>query len=1319
MSLYKSNMKSIRTLFKNFVCLFFVLFVSYFVFAQEDREIEILDSIYYFNHDLLSETDKVALRSIPPLKIHINNDVHLPSAVNNGGTTFFPYIFYQAALECGQASSITYGLTYETAIRRGYTDIQYNRNHHFTGYFAWNFCNGGVSTGVSFLDTWQVVRTAGSPMMPYWGAAYQEGGATRWLNGYDGYYDAMRNRIVEMMAIPTDSEEGINILKHWLYDHGCGTQYGGIANFYSTYRSSDATLPAGTPEEGFALMSTFSSAVNHSQTIVGYNDSIRYDFNGDGLYTNNIDLNGDGVVNVKDWEIGGVIFCNTFGQAFGTNGFCYMPYRLLALLPAEGGIWNKCVYVVRLRDEVNPQITAKATVKHDTRNMLKITAGVASNVNATAPEHTLDLNIFNYQGGAMYMQGESMSENFKTLEFGLDLSPLLNYITPNSPAKFFLKVDENDPSGIGTGQIINFSIMNYTGTSVVEIPCSQTNVNIANNSTTLLSISTNIQFSKPTIQTENIVIQSFEEISEQLEAVGGVPNYRWELKKEYTIEEFSDTYPSAGNSAVTLSNTSSGYATIDLPFSFPCFDETYSQIVIYADGYITFRHDTYNWPFLKNSDLQVRTTRMIAPFRSNLTNVSVSKSTTEHYILLTVTGNISSQNSNSVKYAVKLYDTGIIEIYYGNMSYTGNDFYAVHSRGDALCFQYLPISGENANTVSNRCFRLTPPKSIEGIELYEDGSLRGKVTRAFENQPLDVVCYDNNDVIDSKTIYVNALYPAPLFISNIEIDANGKEAILPGDTVLLTLTIQNVDTITLYGCQLKFMCENPSLSFIDSVEYFGSIASGSHYILNNAIKFVIAPNTPFGYIFDVNTLITNDNQLPSEDIEHFTISDVDIEITDLSLLDLNNNTLDPNEIVTCNATLRNNSNFLLNNVEITLRFEDPNITIINPTLSLSALSNQSNQYISYEISTNSSFNPGDVIDAYFDIYTNNILITTQIITLYCNHDCFNFESSDQFSQFTTDANASWYIFEESANSGNYSMASATIGHDESSNLFYSHYFEEDVIFSFYSKTSTESNYDFLKFFIDGELADSWSGTQSWSLQEFDVDSGMHTFKWQFIKDNSVSSNLDKVWIDDICITPNSDILPEIQISPMEVNIIMDKNTILDTTLVYSSVSDNYLLFNNEILDSDGLPQNWLSVNYQNGSINSFDSRNIILTFNSFYKASWETYNANLFVYVDNGNSITIPISMTVESPIGIQENDSFHFSAYPNPTHSVTKIDLSHCAVSLNTLIIRDIQGKLLSTQTIEGNLIVVDLEKFSNGIYLVELRGKDFVYPPIKIIKN
>jgi hypothetical protein len=67
--------------------------------------------------------------------------------------------------------------------------------------------------------------------------------------------------------------------------------------------------------------------------------------------------------------------------------------------------------------------------------------------------------------------------------------------------------------------------------------------------------------------------------------------------------------------------------------------------------------------------------------------------------------------------------------------------------------------------------------------------------------------------------------------------------------------------------------------------------------------------------------------------------------------------------------------------------------------------------------------------------------------------------------------------------------------------------------SFYRKVSSEANSDFLRFYIDNNLAGQWSGEMGWGQETFQVNPGYHTFKWAFEKDNLNSQGADGGWID--------------------------------------------------------------------------------------------------------------------------------------------------------------------------------------------------------------
>ncbi|UCH94816.1 MAG: hypothetical protein JSV88_31790 [Candidatus Aminicenantes bacterium] len=66
---------------------------------------------------------------------------------------------------------------------------------------------------------------------------------------------------------------------------------------------------------------------------------------------------------------------------------------------------------------------------------------------------------------------------------------------------------------------------------------------------------------------------------------------------------------------------------------------------------------------------------------------------------------------------------------------------------------------------------------------------------------------------------------------------------------------------------------------------------------------------------------------------------------------------------------------------------------------------------------------------------------------------------------------------------------------------------------FYWKVSSETNYDYLRFYIDGILKDQVSGETDWEEKIYSVSSGTHTLKWAYSKDRSFSSGADTGWVD--------------------------------------------------------------------------------------------------------------------------------------------------------------------------------------------------------------
>lgn len=432
----------------------------------------------------LSNAEYNAIAQLPPLKFSStsNAPMALPTRVNNAEKIYFRPIFDQGGGSCGQASGVGYTFTYEIDLDRNLSaQVAANQYPH---YYTWNFLNGGFGGGSWYFDGWDIIRENGCPNLPTWGGN-MTGDNTRWMTGFDNYVSGMHNRTVSYAQIQeVNTPAGIDNLKRWLFDHGTGEAVGGLACFaVLIYNADYVTLAPGTPDAGKTMLIKWGDGGYHAMTIVGYNDGVRYDFNGDGQYTNNIDINGDGVVNVSDWEVGAFLFANSWGTGYVDNGFCYMAYKSIADSDKTGNnalTWN-AVHVVMTEPVTNPQMVMKARITYPLRNQLDIYATVTQNGVTLIKE----FECFSNQGGSLPMQG---SGNNQPIELGLDVSSLFAQIDPNACATFSLNVAESDWAGSTNGTINSFSLVDYTTGTPVEILYTPANVPIADNTLTTLSV---------------------------------------------------------------------------------------------------------------------------------------------------------------------------------------------------------------------------------------------------------------------------------------------------------------------------------------------------------------------------------------------------------------------------------------------------------------------------------------------------------------------------------------------------------------------------------------------------------------------------------------------------------------------------------------------------------------------------------------------------------------------------------------------------------------------------------------------------------------
>ncbi|HSN50349.1 MAG TPA: hypothetical protein VLR52_03880, partial [Bacteroidales bacterium] len=530
----------------------------------------------YFSAEMRSY-DRAMASKVPVLKLPDHQrSLALPVSVDNSQHKFFPGILDQGYnMTCQQFAGVSYLFAYEINRLRNVSASE--PENQYPEKYTYNFMNGGnAENGVSFFYSWDAIKRQGHP-----GADVFPGIDTLssygWMTGYDKYYSAMKNRLKQVYSIPVNTEEGILTLKHYLFNHLDGSSTGGIAvlgtsaNFYGNIQP----IPEGSPEAGKGILTGFFPLATHGLTIVGYNDSIRFDLNADGRYTNDLDITGDGIVNPKDWEKGAYRVANSYGITWEDSGYCWMMYRAFALDYDEGlsgwtstcGVWNEAVYTLEPIADYIPLLTIKVSLNHTRRNMISVKAGISANAASQLPEYIMEFPIWDYQGGEMPLN--VMHPELPAMEAGFDITPLLSYVEPGKACRLFFILDENDPDNKATGAIETVSFISYlNGTSV--IPAGDTDVAITNNSSTLLSAVFTPEFNKVRITNEDlppyIPLQPY---SFQMQAEGGTPPYNWSLLKPSLKIQTDSLYPLINQQELFPQSIAVPYHQVILPFAFP------------------------------------------------------------------------------------------------------------------------------------------------------------------------------------------------------------------------------------------------------------------------------------------------------------------------------------------------------------------------------------------------------------------------------------------------------------------------------------------------------------------------------------------------------------------------------------------------------------------------------------------------------------------------------------------------------------------------------------------------------------------------------
>lgn len=337
-----------------------------------------------------------------------------------------------------------------------------------------------------------------------------------------------------------------------------------------------------------------------------------------------------------------------------------------------------------------------------------------------------------------------------------------------------------------------------------------------------------------------------------------------------------------------------------------------------------------------------------------------------------------------------------------------------------------------------------------------------------------------------------------------------------GESISVDLTLGNVGALQAENVVATLSTSDPYITVTDGSEPFGNIIVGGTPTVSGAFSFNVADDIPDQHQLTFNLVITWTGDSGSAEI---------VEIANAPVFSINNlviddsgsgngdGILDPGETADIVIQVSNNGHAASPAATGNLATGSTDVTITSGTSSLGIVNPGESKDAEFTILVDAGVPTGTNFDLAFELISGNYGVqNTFYLTIGIVVEDFEAGNFSAFGwQFSGDAN--WTVTGVAPYEGSYCAKSGSIDDEEESVVSVDMQVTAEDEISFFLKVSSENTYDFLRFYIDDNQQDEWSGDVAWQEAVFTVSPGQHTFKWAYEKDMSVASGSDCAWID--------------------------------------------------------------------------------------------------------------------------------------------------------------------------------------------------------------
>ncbi|NCA82824.1 MAG: hypothetical protein EOM72_08780, partial [Opitutae bacterium] len=342
----------------------------------------------------------------------------LPDQVDNSELKYFPPIRSQGGLpSCGVFSGTYYTMTYMYAMIHDLDAKSGDDSIRFSPLFTYNFVNGGESVGSWYFWAFSLAMKHGCAT---WAEMPYSHNYKVWPTVGSVYRSALNKRFEQYGYVyNTDTDGGMEEVKQWL-NNGYVLNF---AIFINSMQWKPISDDPGTEDDDAFVGKNICYWVNgnsgyHAMTVVGYNDHIWVDINGNGV--------------VDPGEKGAFRIANSWGTGWRESGFSWMAYDALKLVSAVAGGpgvgrlrgWtpNQACWTTA-RADYRPQALAEFTVHHAKRNQMRIHLGVSGPGQSSPTTHWYQSYVLGNAGGPYAFDGTTTPQDGTFFMDFTDIAP--------------------------------------------------------------------------------------------------------------------------------------------------------------------------------------------------------------------------------------------------------------------------------------------------------------------------------------------------------------------------------------------------------------------------------------------------------------------------------------------------------------------------------------------------------------------------------------------------------------------------------------------------------------------------------------------------------------------------------------------------------------------------------------------------------------------------------------------------------------------------------------------------------------------------------